>query len=72
MKSEFRNVFSDEEGHSGLGWNTSGETNGNSVSYEVVSLLEIERGRVRIFRAVSEKVVDQVSGLVARRNIPRR
>lgn len=64
MKSEFLNVFADEEGHAALEWNTAGKVNGNSVSYDGVSLLEIEDGRVRRFRAyfdprvVSEKVVD--------------
>jgi len=51
MKSEFRNVFADDAGHVALEWNTSGEANGNDVSYDGVSLLEIEEGKVTRFRA---------------------
>ena len=64
MKSEFRNVFADEAGHAALEWNTSGQANGNEVSYEGVSLLEIQNGKVSRFRAyfdprtVNEQVVD--------------
>jgi steroid delta-isomerase-like uncharacterized protein len=64
MKSEFRNVFADEAGHAALEWNTSGQANGNEVSYEGVSLLEIQDGKVSRFRAyfdprtVNEQVVD--------------
>ena len=64
MKSEFRNVFADEAGHAALEWHTSGEANGNEVSYEGVSLLEIQNGKVTRFRAyfdprrVNEQVVD--------------
>ena len=64
MKSEFRNVFADDSGHAALEWNTSGEANGNKVSYDGVSLLEIEEGKVTRFRAyfdprsVSAQVVD--------------
>jgi steroid delta-isomerase-like uncharacterized protein len=64
MKSEFRNVFVDEAGHAALEWNTSGQANGNEVSYEGVSLLEIQDGKVSRFRAyfdprtVNEQVVD--------------
>ena len=63
MKSKFRNVFADEAGHAALEWSTSGDANGKDVSYEGVSLLEIEDGRVSRFRAyfdprtVSEQVV---------------
>lgn len=59
---EVGNVVADEEGHAALEWNTSG--NANSVSYDGVSLLEIEGGRDRRFRAcfdprtISEKVED--------------
>ena len=64
MKSEFRNIFADEAGHAALEWNTSGEANGNRVSYDGVSLLEIQDNKVSRFRAyfdprtVSEQVVD--------------
>ena len=64
MKSEFRNIFADEAGHAALEWNTSGEANGNKVSYDGVSLLEIQDNKVSRFRAyfdprtVSEQVVD--------------
>ena len=64
MRSEFRNVFADDAGHAALEWNTSGEANGKKVSYDGVSLLEIEEGRVSRFRAyfdprtVTEQVVD--------------
>jgi hypothetical protein len=64
MKSEFRNVFADDSGHAALEWNTSGEANGNKVSYDGVSLLEIEDAKVSRFRAyfdprrVNEQVVD--------------
>ena len=51
MKSEFRNVFADESGHAALEWNTSAQANGNEVSYEGVSLLEIQNGKVSRFRA---------------------
>ena len=63
IKSEFRNVFADDAGHAALEWNTSGDANGKDVSYDGVSLLEIEDGRVSRFRAyfdprtVSEQVV---------------
>jgi predicted ester cyclase len=64
MRSEFRNVFADEAGHAALEWNTSGEANGKDVSYDGVSLLEIEDGKVSRFRAyfdprsISSQVVD--------------
>jgi hypothetical protein len=64
MKSEFRNIFADDAGHAALEWNTSGEANGNDVSYDGVSLLEIEEGKVSRFRAyfdprsLSGQVVD--------------
>jgi steroid delta-isomerase-like uncharacterized protein len=63
MKSEFRNVFADEEGHAALEWNTTGKANGNEITYDGVSLLEIEDGKVTRFRAyfdprtVNEQVV---------------
>src|SRR5215210_739284 len=64
MKSEFRNIFADDAGHAALEWNTSGEANGKIVSYDGVSLLEIEEGKVSRFRAyfdprfLSTQVVD--------------
>ena len=64
MKSEFRNVFADEAGHAALEWNTSAQANGNEVSYDGVSILEIEDGKVTRFRAyfdprtVNDQVVD--------------
>jgi ketosteroid isomerase-like protein len=63
MRSEFRNVFADDAGHAALEWNTSGDANGNDVSYDGVSLLEIADGKVNRFRAyfdprtVNEQVV---------------
>jgi len=51
MESTFRNVFADEEGHAALEWTTEGTSNGNSVSYAGVSILEIEGGKVRRFMA---------------------
>ena len=64
MKSEFRNAFADEEGHAALEWTTQGTSNGDSVSYAGVSILEIEGGKVRRFmadvdtRALTPQVVD--------------
>ena len=64
MKSEFRNVFADDAGHAALEWNTSAQANGNEVSYDGVSLLEIQNGKVTRFRAyfdprtVNDRVVD--------------
>lgn len=64
MKSEFHNVFADEAGHAALEWTTTGASNGNSVSYDGVSILEIEGDKVRRFTAyfdtkdLSPQVVD--------------
>ena len=64
MKSEFRNVFADDAGHAALEWNTSGDANGKDVSYNGVSLLEIQEDKVSRFRAyfdprtVNEQVVE--------------
>ncbi len=64
MRSEFRNVFADDAGHAALEWNTTGDANGNDVSYDGVSLLEIEDNKVSRFRAyfdprtINEQVVD--------------
>jgi ketosteroid isomerase-like protein len=51
MKSEFRNVFADDAGHAALEWSTEGTSSGNKVSYEGVSILEIEGDKVSRFRA---------------------
>lgn len=51
MKSEFRNVFADDSGHAALEWSTEGTSSGNEVSYEGVSILEIEGDKVSRFRA---------------------
>ena len=50
MKSTFRNVFATED-RAALEWRTEGTSNGDTVSYEGVSILEIEGGKVRRFRA---------------------
>jgi hypothetical protein len=63
MRSEFRNVFATEEG-AALEWTTTGTSNGDSVSYDGVSVLEIEGDRVRRFmayfdtRRLTQQVVD--------------
>ena len=46
MRSEFRNVFATEES-AALEWTTEGTSNGDSVAYDGVSILEIEDGKVR-------------------------
>ena len=51
MKSEFRNVFADDGGHAALEWTTEGTSNGVTVSYDGVSILEIEDDKVSRFRA---------------------
>ena len=51
MKSEFRNVFADDAGHAALEWTTNATSDGNDVSYEGVSILEIEGDKVRRFKA---------------------
>jgi steroid delta-isomerase-like uncharacterized protein len=50
MNSEFRNVFATED-RAALEWTTEGTSNGDTVSYEGVSILEIEDGNVRRFMA---------------------
>jgi limonene-1,2-epoxide hydrolase len=50
IKSEFRNVIATEEG-AALEWTTTGTSNGDSVSYDGVSVLEIEGDKVRRFMA---------------------
>ena len=63
MKSEFRNVFATED-RAVLEWTTEGTSNGDKVSYDGVSILEIEGGKVRRFmayfdtRALTPQVVD--------------
>jgi steroid delta-isomerase-like uncharacterized protein len=63
MKSTFRNVFATEEG-AALEWTTEGTSNGDAVSYDGVSILEIEDGKVSRFmayfdsRALTPQVVD--------------
>jgi limonene-1,2-epoxide hydrolase len=63
MKSEFRNVFATEEG-AALEWTTQGTSNGDSVSYAGVSILEIEGDKIRRFmayfdtRRLTHQVVD--------------
>jgi hypothetical protein len=43
MKSEFRSVFADGEGHAALEWTTTGTANGRTVEYAGVSILENRR-----------------------------
>ncbi len=50
MRSEFRNVFATEE-DAALEWTTQGTSNGDSVSYDGVSILDIEGDKVRRFMA---------------------
>ncbi len=63
MKSEFRNVFTTEEG-AALEWTTKGTSNWDSFTYAGVSILEIEGGKVRRFMAyfdprdVTPQIVD--------------
>jgi hypothetical protein len=63
MRSTFRNVFATEEG-AALEWATEGTSNRDTVSYEGVSVLEVEGGKVRRFmayfdpRALTPQVVD--------------
>jgi ketosteroid isomerase-like protein len=64
MRSEFRNVFATEEG-AALEWTTQGTSNGDSISYEGVSILEVEGGKIRRFmayfdtRALTPQIVDR-------------
>jgi hypothetical protein len=64
MKSEFRNVFADDAGHAALEWTTTGTSNGDSVEYDGVSILEIEGDKVKRFmayfdpRSLTEQVVN--------------
>ncbi len=50
MRSTFRNVFATEEG-AALEWSTEGTSNGDTFSYDGVSILEIEGGKVSRFMA---------------------
>jgi len=50
IKSEFRNVIATED-RVALEWTTEGTSNGDLVSYDGVSILEIEDGKVRRFMA---------------------
>jgi limonene-1,2-epoxide hydrolase len=50
MRSEFRNVFATEEG-AALEWTTEGTSNGDTVTYDGVSILEIEGDKVSRFMA---------------------
>ena len=63
MKSTFRNVFATGEG-AALEWTTEGTSDGEDVSYDGVSILEIEDDKVSRFmayfdtRRLSHQVVD--------------
>jgi len=64
MKSEFRNVFADGAGHAALEWTTNATEDGKNVSYDGVSILEIEGDKVKRFmayfapRSLTEQIVD--------------
>lgn len=64
MKSEFRSVFADGEGHAALEWTTEATANDHTVQYSGVSILEIEGDKVKRFmayfdpRALTEQVVE--------------
>ena len=64
MKSEFRNVFADGTGHAALEWTTRATEDGKNISYEGVSILEIEGDKVKRFmayfdpRSLTEQIVD--------------
>lgn len=63
MESTFRNVFAGE-GRATLEWVTKGTEEGKTISYEGVSILEIEDGKVTRFmayfdpRRIANKVID--------------
>jgi steroid delta-isomerase-like uncharacterized protein len=63
MKSTFRNVFATEEG-AALEWTTEGTSDDDTVSYDGVSILEVEGGKIRRFmayfdtRALTPQIVD--------------
>jgi hypothetical protein len=50
MRSTFRNVFATEVG-AALEWTTEGTSNGEDVSYDGVSILEVNGGNDRRFMA---------------------
>jgi limonene-1,2-epoxide hydrolase len=50
MKSEFRNVIATDD-RAALEWTTKASSNGDAVSYDGVSILEIEGEKVRRFMA---------------------
>lgn len=50
MKSTFRNIFA-TDGRAALEWTTEGTEEGDTVSYEGVSILEIEGDEVKRFMA---------------------
>ncbi len=50
MKSTFHNVFATEDG-AALEWTTEGTSNGDTLSYDGVSILEVKDGKVRRFMA---------------------
>ncbi len=64
MKSTFCNVFADES-RAELEWTTEGTEDGDTVSYEGVSILEIEGDKVKRFMAyfdpahLNRQVVDR-------------
>jgi hypothetical protein len=53
MRSEFRNVFATEEG-AALERTTEGTSNGEDVTYDGATILEIEGGKVCRFMAYSD------------------
>ena len=63
MKSTFRNVIA-TDGRASLEWTTEGTEDGDTVSYDGVSILEIDGDKVSRFRAyfnpahLSRQVVD--------------
>lgn len=62
MKSEFRNVFATDK-RAALEWTTEGISNGDSVSYDGVSILEIEGDKIRRFMAYfdTRRLTDQLT-----------
>jgi hypothetical protein len=53
VKCEFRNVLAAEH-QAALEWTTEGAANGDAVSYEGMSILEVEGGKVCRFMAYSD------------------
>lgn len=64
MKSEFRNVFADDAGRAALEWTTEGTSDGNTISYDGVSILEIDGDKVYRFRAYFDprRLTEQLVG----------